>query len=108
MLRAKRGLFRSTRMAAALGLLVASFVFGACVWIFSLIATWNYWGLFGSLCGHGLLRDRYCSSSYTRVRTSFRLDGRGHRNYWVGPHLSFELLRFGLPKKPTATTSNDE
>jgi hypothetical protein len=44
-------LFRATRMAAASGLYVASFVFGACTWIFGLIVTWNYWGLIIAFIG---------------------------------------------------------
>jgi len=44
-------IFRATRMAAAFGLLGVSFAFGACVWIFGLIVTWSYWGLWVAFIG---------------------------------------------------------
>jgi hypothetical protein len=44
-------LFRSTRMASAFGLMAASYAFGACVWIFGLIVTWDYWGILAVFLG---------------------------------------------------------
>jgi hypothetical protein len=43
--------FRPTRIAAVVGLLVASFVFGLCAWIFGFLITYTYWGVFGVLVG---------------------------------------------------------
>jgi hypothetical protein len=44
-------LFHRTRMIASWGFFAASYAFGICLWIFCLIATWNYWGMLAVFAG---------------------------------------------------------
>ncbi len=43
--------FRKTRIVPAYGLYVASFVFGACVWMYGFIVTYEIWGVGGVFTG---------------------------------------------------------
>lgn len=44
-------LFRFTRVIAACGLLIASFVFGAVLWLTGVVVTYDYWGIGGLFIG---------------------------------------------------------
>ena len=44
-------LFKSTRSFAGLGIYFASYVFGLTLWVWSLILTYNLWGIFAVLIG---------------------------------------------------------
>jgi hypothetical protein len=44
-------IFRKSRGVAGLGLWIASFIFGAVLWIYGAIATFTYWGWVGLLIG---------------------------------------------------------
>lgn len=48
-------IFKATRVLAAGGLLIASAVFGACLWMTSVVLTYAQWGTFGLLVGLGFL-----------------------------------------------------
>ncbi len=44
-------IFKKTRIVSIYGLLIASFVFGANLWLFSFLTTYFYWGFFGVVLG---------------------------------------------------------
>ncbi len=44
-------LFKKTRSISSIGLFIASFVFGACLWVTSFLVTYFYWGIFGVVLG---------------------------------------------------------
>jgi len=44
-------LIRKTRGFAAVGLLIASYIFGAILWVMSLVLTYEFWGMFAVILG---------------------------------------------------------
>lgn len=45
------GIFKKSRIVSIYGLYIASFIFGASVWVFSFLVTYFYWGLFWVVIG---------------------------------------------------------
>ncbi len=45
------GIFKKTRPASGIGLLIASYIFGATVWIWSFLLAYVLWGFLGLLIG---------------------------------------------------------
>ena len=48
-------IFKKTRIISVYGLLISSYIFGACLWTFSFLMTYYYWGLLGVIFGVVLL-----------------------------------------------------